>query len=1158
MEEKKFVDMRRLMKIIIFSMILLFIGVSPVVATSTYNQVSLVLSGGKVIMFSPAPGYLLFQSTDPGASKDGPLFSALYSYKVSWKNESNKDKSFTMDLSYKDIQESGKTSNTIHYDVKNAVVDNVNYIFSYDKGLRLDQYTIVPGEKTSDKWQGHWGSEMKLNYTFDSSNSDLTDFKAVGSTKGIYLISKHTINKVPTLDISFIPKEDLEGTSTTITPKQLYECTNNDPERPGFNPIPNTKLYDALVSTHTNSGDEVIIGVSDNKTCINTWYIGSDGYGEKALVKLNDPNFSNGIGSVFLEEGPCPGAETAANGITATVVGDTSNLPDDSLDAKVGIVKMYNCDLPSFGSDSWKLVHSESGENQWNIGRDSVTAIPISVPIGTTGNLWTMVAYATPYYTNMNEEELALSYYASNQLLLNVSQEYTKHTKQDWNEYANLAIPVGFLDGVPPMSQNGYALTSKDVNSRVDLNAKGDDSSTSSYSYKIGAMLSYGGKIFKDLVDMTASLGASIENVRAAGVKYTATTDAYADLWQMMPGNYHSTFIYLAPVLETVQYDVTDFYGNKPSTNAETILATEMVTSTPSEMNVQTYDCLNPPTSGPLAGTLRSPTYNDFSEWNWTNMSGGWFNRDWSTFNPDNPNPYFGNYTTSSFFNDLEWQSGSGVLSSGTMTQSYSDSSSTQQDISQSAGLFGFKESTAVTLRQTTKVDTDISSGINFLWSMRTNESNCNGLDQLEMNVQLLKPIPGKYVPWVPVNYSSYTPWLLTYNVWCAEPTTACNPSETETEATIKSKIQTGVNPASGGIIILPTGGISKGSTGMVKAIPASGYTFLHWKGYGVSLDDYSSPVANATVNTSLSTLQAYFGKKSSSIVDTAIISIQNGSTGNQVKIEGALPSGFNEQVALHLKTPIEIKIGDIIFPFGPTVGEVTVVSDHEIAYTTTDPKNGVSNLRVNLGTNKWWFAANQVQNLGTLGVRSHIVPVSFGGKNLSVSDDLFMMGQEDISWSGKNEIISNEVFSLKNATLSGRLYYLNDNAEYNALHLKGGDLNMSSLNATIPLTMRINGIKIAFGQADNVDGNLLTYQKTGKDLNATITVNNATMKWNAEVSGKRLSHDYIPSGLSIGLQVGNNAITEVIHPNLTTNLKTQNLVAGIEDTFLSGMNFGV
>jgi hypothetical protein len=1155
MDGKKFVDAGRLMSFIILPLILLLIGAYPVAATSTYNTATPVYSGGEgVIMFSPAPGYLLVQSTVMGRNPGVPLYSSFYSYKVTWKNESHNDKSFTMDLSYKDFKESGKTSNTIYYDVKNAAVNEVNYIFSYDNGLRLDQYTIVPGQKTSDKWQGHWGSERKINYKFDSSNSDLNNFEVVGSTDGIYLISKHTINKVPTLDISFIQKEDLEGTSATITPKQLYQCTNNDTNRPGFNPVPSTRIYDVLVSTRTASGEVVIIGAVDNKSCINTWYIGPDGYGEKTLVKLNDKNFPDGIGSVFLAEGPCTGAETAANGISATVISDTSKLPDGISYIKSGIVNMYNCDLPSFGSDPWKLVHSESGEPQWYAGRNPVTVIPLSVPIGTTGNLWTMVAYATPVATSM-EEQLNINYYASNQLLWNVTENYTTHTKQGWNEFANLAIPVGFLDGVPPMSPNGYAFTSKDINSRVDLNVKGDDSSTSSYSYKLGATISYGGKFLKDLVDMSASFGASVEDIRGAGITNTTTTDAYADLWQMMPGNYHSTFVYLAPVMETVQYDVADFYGTKPASHAETVFVTEMITSTPTEMNVQTYNCLNPPTSGPLAGTLRSPNYNDFSDWNWTTMSGGWYNRDWSMYDPGNPNPYFANYTTSTYFNDLDWESGSGILSSGTMKQSYSDSTTTEEDIAQSVGLFGFKESTAVTLKQTSKVETDITSGISFLWSMRSNESNCGGLDQLDMNIQLLKPLPGKHVPWVPANYSSYTPWLLTYNVWCAEPTKACNQIEAATA--IESKIKTNVYPAGAGIIVLPSGGISKGTTGLVKAIPASGYEFLHWKGYGITLDDYSSPDANATVKTTLSTLQAYFGKKSSGLVDTAIIAIQNSSPGNQVKIEGTLPSGFNKQVALHLKAPIEVMIGDITFPFGPTAGDVTIVSDHEIAYTTTDPIQGVSNLRVNIGTNKWWFAANQVKNLQTHGVRSHIVPVSFGGKNLSVRDDLYMTGQEDISWSGKNEKISNKVFSLENATLSGKLFYLNDNLQYNALHLKDGDLNVSSVNATSPITMRMNGMKIEFGQATGVDGNLLTYHRADKDLNATVTVNNATMTWNAELSGRRLSHDYIPSGLSIGLQVGNNAITEVIHPNLTTHLKTQNLATGIEDAFLSGMNFG-
>jgi hypothetical protein len=223
-------------------------------------------------------------------------------------------------------------------------------------------------------------------------------------------------------------------------------------------------------------------------------------------------------------------------------------------------------------------------------------------------------------------------------------------------------------------------------------------------------------------------------------------------------------------------------------------------------------------------------------------------------------------------------------------------------------------------------------------------------------------------------------------------------------------------------------------------------------------------------------------------------------------------------------------------------VGNVTIVSDHEIAYTTEDPENGVSNLRVDFGTKKWWFAADQVKDLAEKGIDSNYVRIGIGGKNVTESDNVLMTGQDDIFWEGRNEIICNELFSLQNATMFGKMNYYNGNEKNNTLLLNGGYLNVSSINSTEPLALSINGVKVEYDNSTSVNGNILTYQKSGKDLNATVTINKDTKVWNVEMDGKRLAYDYWSNGVSIRLELGDKKVSEVIHPKQTTFLKTPNI----------------
>ncbi|MDD1728280.1 MAG: hypothetical protein LUQ50_04310, partial [Methanospirillum sp.] len=120
---------------------------------------------------------------------------------------------------------------------------------------------------------------------------------------------------------------------------------------------------------------------------------------------------------------------------------------------------------------------------------------------------------------------------------------------------------------------------------------------------------------------------------------------------------------------------------------------------------------------------------------------------------------------------------------------------------------------------------------------------------------------------------------------------------------------------------------------------------------------------------------------------------------------------------------------------------------------------------------------------------------------------------------------------------------------------LRDGDLALRTINSTDPLILRLNGLKLTFNNATSVKGDVFTYQKNDKDLNATIELNNKDKTWNIGLLGKRISNNYVGPELTLGLQIGNKSASSLININQTTRLKTPNIASSTIEGFLSELN---
>ncbi|HWQ63654.1 MAG TPA: hypothetical protein VN429_04490, partial [Methanospirillum sp.] len=995
--------------------------------------------------------------------------------------------------------------------------------------------------------------------------------KAIPNETGIYLISKKTVNSVPTLDVSFISEEELDGTESTITPKQLYSFKNNDPKYPGVTPVPDSQLFDVLTSGTVNLDGEVIIGASDYQGSIVTWYINPDGsIGQKTLISKAtiSSDFPRGIRNLIFNDGNCQGDETGVNDISASIYQDTTMLGETN-QLGDGLKSIYSCDGPSFESNTWNRVYRTGGDKEeYFMGKGALSKFTLNVPMWMSENLWSIQFFGLVYNNDEDDPNchgytFYLGYFASNQLIQN-PDETTNSTSSNFDGNAGIFIPQGFVDGVPPFSMNGRTMDNCDIDSGP-IKSEVDLSNGNSKSTEISGSRDSSGSISLNLhfVDLFSGIDASYE--RGAKEKTTKESNFETEIEQTLngcedPATSYGYFLYLAPNMVTTAYNVADYFGTIPTSNPKVVYISVYDPSDPLKPLIKSYNLTNPViTSQVFKGMASSPDHFNLNPWYFSSWSGGWNGRDWIG---GKQNPYAGNYVSTLLGSeDLTWDSGGGT---GTPTYTMDNASTISNEHTQkttvSVDILGLlKPEGYITTEQDISTTNTFKKGLTFKYDMRYHKGDTCGYNEIDIEPQLLTPVKNPdgsiaSCPWVPSIYAAYQPWFLT---WHVVSTNGTDCSSVGMSTATENVIATSIVPVGGGTITLPSGEIEVNATGQIKAVPADGYTFMYWKGMGLDLDDLSSPVTNVTVRADHSTIRAYFAKESSSLVDTGIIAVRNDSVGNQVKLQGTLPDGFNKYMALHPRKPIEIRVGFLTFPFGSTVGDVTIVSDHEIAYTTNDPKKGVSSLRLDLGKNKWWFAANQVPDLNKE-LNSHILTIEFEGKNTYKRDSVLMGGYEDIMWSGKNESVSNDLFSLNNATVSGKVYYYDDNKVYDRLSLNGGGLKVSSVLANDPVTLKMNDVVLAFDNATSVDGNVFSYQYNGKDLNGTITINNATKSLNVAVDGERLSHEFIRSAIPIKLQVGTKNASAIIHATPRIFLRTPHRGSIDEDAILSGSEYGV
>jgi len=1132
----------------IFTIVLLF-GVSSVGAEfmgpealnfgeepATYPSVS---------MFSPAPGYLAIQTLKWSYYENYPSLS--YVYKVQTVNSGGHPQ--FQYLINQPLTVSGQIGNPCPAGFRSAYVNGVNYIFGYDFSTgqtSVDSFTVQP---VGTGWSGSWGAKKTIsNYAWDNAGSNPKLFQVCGSDNGVYLIRKVTSGSTPYLDVFFISIEDLEGSSSVLTAQPVYSLTNNDSSRPGFSPVPDTEIYDAMVTTHMYTDQPVIIWTYDFDDTVQTSFIGPDNYyGEKILIDQNTwtNTYKGKPSTVILTAGSYQENPSGVNNINAIVCGDVNLV-------SVPVMTTYTCDVSSFPTDSWVenpiKVPSTSINEAFGYGIMSKTSI--NVPIENSENsevVNCLLGFQGKETSNIGVNAFwsYLALYNSDMLVRNTAVN-TFDTQSDFNTYGNLAVPVGFVDGAPPFTYNGYECDGMEVTSEVELSKTDSQVTETGGSESAKATVSYENKFLKKRVGLDASASAMVEASDSNKAEFSQKTIDTISHCSM--GEHSNGFIlYLAPNLVTHAYNYADYNSVLNPGHPEILYLTTMSSTNPVSAHALGYNITSPPTSGPLAGMMTSPAFNNFNEWNWASWSGGWADRDWTQ------SPYASYFTATSLGNNLEWSMGVQQTTEFEMATETSNTQKVDGDVEASVKIMGFGAGGTFDYEDEKTITNAINQGIAFKWSMKEAEDDVCGYDTIQVEPVILTPNGKGKVPWVPDTFSGYQPWLLTYNLLSADKSSGCYNEQSSAD----QKIHANVIPAGAGTITLPEAGIRKGMFGQVKAVPAEGYRFLHWDAYGLDLNDSSSSIVNATVNTDLSTIRAIFAKKSSKVVDTAIIAVQNSSPGNLIKIQGKIPDEFTRNTALHLQKPLTVRVGDLAFPFGPTVGNRTIVSDHEITYTTSDSTNGVSHLTVDFGTGKWWFTANPVKTLVKYGLKSNIVNVGIGGKNLSITDDVLMTGKEDISWSGSNENATNDVFRLKNATLQGTIRYLDDNLENCFMNLRGGELTNATLNATKPLAINLNGIDILFSNATNVSGDIYTYEKYGNDLTATIQINTNSRKWDAVFQGKRLSQKYWGENILFGLQVGNTKALEVIHPLQTTYLRTPNLAVSSSDSIFSQMNFG-
>ena len=1063
-----------------------------------------------VVADKQTSGNLLIKANSFTANSDGTVWYAANSYPVTESGSSQ-----AVNFQYSGLQA--------------ALVNGVIYVFTQNSPTLLDLNSgIITGGAQSGTM--NWATAKSVQYSIPGEGMSM--FKALPYSGGIYLVSQQKNNGVSVLDISLISGEQLGASSGTIIPTEVCQVENSS----GFL-VPDSQIYSALITTWPGTNDTIIVGTSDSGGQVYSWYINPDNpqeRGETLLFSTSDLKayFDSHLSSVALFQGSSPGDPTGIHDLV--VVGFEYDNTDYYPPKTTG--STFCADLTKIGTPGYAWINENININD-EMGQyyatPGICTMYSTLPIASSnGKLRTnMLLFDMLQTTNILGQQVSIltgGSLESDILVPDPGPAGNFDTLTSFDTYGNLALPVGFIDGIPPIALNGHDLDPADVDSKVILVQTDTQETDSSGSTESSVSAGFNGESDNGMNGVGASWEQTVKQTTTASTGFSTTmTDTFG--LDAEGGNDYAYMIYLAPQFMTQRFYDYDINGNPPASgDAKTIYITYPDPDTPYKYFFQGYSITTPPDTGWLAGALKSPSYNNFDDWNWTTMTGGWHNRDWSQSTQNN-----NLFTVYKFEQDIEFQNGGSQTTTYDMTDSLSHSYDVETKISTDAKIFGFGGSNEITYDQESGVTNSIQKGLEFYWCMAMPDNGGSGYQTVVIEPQIINPIVGAgAVPWAPGTYAPYQPWLITYNLVEADMTPGTPP------ALRVQQLATGVDPLLSGTITMTPASPKKGDVVTFRADPTPGYVFSHWKAWGVDLDDVSSSTVTGQVITDISTVRAYFEQSESGRITAADFVIPPEPAAASVAITGKIPDGLTWAVAMGVQYPLDVTAGSADFLFGPMVGNRTVLSPYEILFTTKNKKNETSQLRLNFNTKTWTFSSPQTRNLGDSILGTHVVRLGLSGKGFRAAEELPLAGTEVVSWTGGDPPITNDLFSFdKNTIISSNLTFQGVNQGRSTFQIRGAGLTNGTVDPSVPVTLTINQVKVLFDNATKSDNSVYTYTKSQGDLFTVLILDSKSKTWQVDMNGKRLTHSTWPEDIPVGLQIGAAAARVTVHPDITANL---------------------
>lgn len=1012
-----------------------------------------------------------------------------------------------------------------------ALVDDIIYVFTQNSSTLLDLNAgIITGGTTSGTMS--WATAKSVQYT--SPGGGMSMFKALPSSDGIYLVSQQKSGGASVLDISQISREQLEAPSGTIVPTRVCQVVNTS----GFL-VPDSQIYSALITTYPGTNDTIIVGTSDSGGQVYSWYINPTNTSERGQTLLFSTSdlktyFNSHLSTIALFQGSSAGDTAGINDLVVIAFEQ-----DNSGWTQVTNGSTFSADLTKIGTPGYAW-RNENIDYPDGLARYYATpglctmysTLPISNANGNMRtNLFLFNLWQTFDFFNNPITISSGGAQESNILVPDPVPSDAFDTSQSYDSFGNLYLPVGFIDGVPPIALNGHELDPGDVDSKVILIQTDTQETESSGSTESSVSAGFNDESEDGMNGVGVSYEQTIKQTTTASTEFSSSMIDTFPL-DAEGGNDYAYMVSMAPQFVTQRFYVYDFNGNPPASgDVKTVYLTYPDATTPYKNWIQGYNITNPPNTGWMAGALQSPFYNNFDDWNWATMTGGWHNRDWSQSPQVNKL-----FTVYKFTENLEFQNGASQTTTYEMTDSLSHSYDVEHKISTDARILGFGGSNDMTYDQESGITNSIQKGLEFYWSMSMPDNGGSGYQTVVIEPQIITPIEGAgSVPWAPGTYAPYQPWLITYNLLSADMTSGTPPSERI------QRLATEVDPRLSGTITMTPASPKKGEMVEFKADPAPGYVFSHWKAWGVDLDDLSSSITSGRITNDISTIRAYLEPSGSGQINAADFRIPPEPAGGNAAITGKIPDGLTWAVAMGVKYPLDVTAGTADFLFGPTVGKRTVLSPQEILFTTKNKKNKTSQLRLNFNTKTWTFSSPQTQNLGGSVLGTNTVRLGISGKDFAGVEDLPLAGTEVFSWTGGDPVITNDVFSFdKNTIISGNFTYEGVNQGKSTFRVRRAGLTNGTVDPTVPVTLTVNQVKVQFDNATKSNNSVYTYTKSQGDLFTSLVLDTKSKTWQVDMSGKRLTHTTWPEDVPIGLQIGPGAARATINPKITANLHLQ------------------